>query len=82
MIVAVEGFGSIWSVRNGSTAFYNTTGVLVNGRARHRSCVFGQTRFNAIGGFNPEHIESNIGRVFASQDFRTPAIDACCYTMC
>jgi len=76
MIVAVEGFGSIWSVRNGSSAFYNTTGVLVNGRARHHSRVFGQIRFNAIGGFNPQHIESNIGRVFASPGF--PGADHCC----
>jgi hypothetical protein len=76
MIVAVEGFGSIWSTRKGSTrehtAFYNTTGIHVNERPHHRSRVFGQLRFNAVGGFNPDHIESNIGRVFESHDVRQP----------
>ena len=72
MIVAVEGFGSIWSVRNGSTrertAFYNTTGILGDRRLRHRSRVFGQLRFNAIGGFNPRYLEANIGHVFESPE--------------
>jgi hypothetical protein len=70
MIVGLEGFGSVWSVRDGSkperTAFYNTTGIVIDGKLRHRSRVFGQLRFNAIGGFNPQHIEANIGRVFES----------------
>ena len=70
MIVGLEGFGSVWSIRNGSkperTAFYNTTGIVTDGKLRHRSRVFGQLRFNAIGGFIPQHIESNIGRVFES----------------
>jgi hypothetical protein len=70
MILGLEGFGSIWSVRDGSkperTAFYNTTGIVIDGKLRHRSRVFGQLRFNAIGGFNPQHIEGNIGRVFES----------------
>ena len=70
MIIGLEGFGSIWSVRRGSrterTAFYNTTGILSGERLCHRSRVFGQLRFNAVGGFNPKHIERNIGRVFES----------------
>ena len=70
MIIALEGFGSVWSTRIGAkrdrTAFYNTTGIVLDGRLRHRSRVFGQIRFNAISGFNPQHIESNIGRVFQS----------------
>ncbi|HET9217172.1 MAG TPA: hypothetical protein VFR18_09355 [Terriglobia bacterium] len=70
MIVGLEGFGSVWSVHDGSkperTAFYNTTGIVTDGKLRHRSRVFGQLRFNAIGGFNPQHIEGNIGRVFES----------------
>ncbi len=80
MIIAVEGFGSIWSIRKGSTrertAFYNTTGIQVNGRPRHRSRVFGQLRFNAVGGFNPDNIESNIGHVFESPGLRKA--DSCC----
>ena len=70
MIIGLEGFGSVWSTRAGArrerTAFYNTTGIVVDGRLRHRSRLFGQIRFNAIGGFNPQHIEANIGRVFES----------------
>lgn len=71
MIIGLEGFGSVWSTRVGArrerTAFYNTTGIVVDGRLRHRSRLFGQIRFNAIGGFNPQHIEANIGRVFESR---------------
>lgn len=70
IIVGLEGFGSIWSVRDGllpeRTAFYNTTGVVIDGRLRHRSRVFGALRFNAMGGFNPRQIEGNIGRIFES----------------
>ena len=70
MIIGLEGFGSVWSTRMGTrrerTAFYNTTGIVLDGRLRHRSRLFGQIRFNAIGGFNPRHIEANIGRVFVS----------------
>ena len=74
MIIGLEGFGNVWSTRNGAvterTAFYNTTGIVLDGKLRHRSRVFGQVRFNAIGGFNPQHIEANIGRVFESAGFR------------
>jgi hypothetical protein len=70
MIIGLEGFGSVWSTRRGTTrertAFYNTTGIVLDGRRRHRSRLFGQIRFNAIGGFNPQHIEANIGRLFVS----------------
>ena len=70
MIIGLEGFGSVWSTRIGArregTAFYNTSGVVLDGKLRHRSRLFGQLRFNAIGGFNPQHTEANIGRVFES----------------
>jgi hypothetical protein len=69
MIIGLEGFGSIWSVRARSKqacAFYNTTGIVTDGKLRHRSRVFGQLRFNETGGFNPNLIEGNIGRVFES----------------
>jgi hypothetical protein len=69
MIIGLEGFGSIWSVRARSKqacAFYNTTGIVTDGKLRHRSRVFGQLRFNEAGGFNPNLIEGNIGRVFES----------------
>ena len=74
MIIGLEGFGSVWSNRNAAVteriAFYNTTGIMLDGRLRHRSRLFGQVRFNGIGGFNPKHIEANIGRVFKSAGFR------------
>jgi hypothetical protein len=70
MIIGLEGFGSVWSTRIGTsrerTAFYNTTGIAQDGKLRHRSLLFGQLRFNAVGGFNPQHIEANVGRVFES----------------
>ena len=41
MIIGLEGFGSVWSTRMGPsrerTAFYNTTGIVLDGRLRHRS---------------------------------------------
>jgi len=72
MFVTVEGFGSIWSKRTrhetdvsgGRIAYYNTTGISIDGKLRHRTKLFGQVRFNEIGGFNPKLVEHNIGRVF------------------
>src|SRR2546426_11160136 len=66
MFVTVEGFGSIWSRRTHDEriAYYNTTGIPVDGKLRHRSELFGQLRFNEIGGFNSKLVERNIGRGF------------------
>lgn len=70
MRIGLEGFGSIWSVRttsnSGRSAYYNTTGLLINGKLRHRSRVSGDVRFNEIGGFNSRQIERNLGSVFES----------------
>lgn len=70
MRIGLEGFGSIWSVRTKASskraAYYNTTGIIVGGRLHHRSRVYGHLRFNALGGFNPNQVERNIGRVFES----------------
>lgn len=71
--VTIEGFGSLWSKRvrpdprqpeQQRTAYYNTTGIAVGGNVRSRSRVFGQLRFNGVGGFIPAGVERNIGRVF------------------
>ena len=71
--VTIEGFGSIWSRRTRPDpqdpkrqriAYYNTTGVTVCGKVRQRSRIFGQLRFNGVGGFIAAGIERNIGRVF------------------
>lgn len=68
MLIALEGFGSIWSVRTRASskraAYFNTTGVTVNGRIQHRSRVYGHLRFNETGGFKANQVERNIGRVF------------------
>jgi len=74
MLVTVTGFGSIWRRRFGSdpagrslfahAAYYNTTGVEVNGTLRTRPRVIGHARFNGAGGFNPNHPSRMINRVF------------------
>ena len=68
MRIGLEGFGSIWSVRTSASsrrkAYFNTTGIPVSGRLQHRSRVYGHLRFNEVGGFNANHVERNIGRVF------------------
>ena len=45
-------------------AHFNTTGVLVGNRFRHRSCCFGQVRIDGCTGFTPEYAFRYIGRVF------------------
>jgi hypothetical protein len=74
MRVGVTGFGSVWRRRFGSdphdperfrrAAYFNTTGVVANGRVvRHRRIV-GHARFNAAGGFNPYYPQRIVGAVF------------------
>ena len=71
--VTIEGLGSLWSKRTRPdprnperqrTAYYNTTGIAVDDKVRPRSRIFGQLRFNGIGGFIAAGVERNIGRVF------------------
>jgi hypothetical protein len=74
MLVAVTGFGSVWRWRFGKdddcrkrfarTAYYNTTGVTVNGSVRQRPRILGYARFNASGGFNPNCPSRMVNRVF------------------
>jgi hypothetical protein len=75
MLVAVNGFGSIWTRRYGKNpdsptrftrdaVYYNTTGVPVNGKMRTRSRVYGVARFNGASGFTPHHPEKTLHRVF------------------
>jgi len=74
MLVGVTGFGSVWRrrVRGDESdpggfahaAYFNTTGVMVNGRIiRHRKIV-GHVRFNGAGGFDPNYPNRIVGRVF------------------
>ena len=74
VLVTLQGFGSIWerkprrqagdSTKFGGTAYYNTTGVLVNGRVRYRWRIGGKIRFNSTGGFNPNYPSRALNRVF------------------
>lgn len=73
VLVAVTGFGSVWRHRLGTEAgrgrlslpvYYNTTGVMVNGHVRQRPQICGYARFDAIGGFDPNHLSRMINRVF------------------
>jgi hypothetical protein len=74
MVVSITGLGSVWRRRFGKrpddprrfarAAYYNTTGVPVDGTIRPRLKVAGYARFNSIGGFNPNYPERMINRVF------------------
>ena len=83
MLVTVKGFGSIWErrfghdpagdgdVRYDQAAFYNTTGVFVNGRIRYRWRIGGKIRFNGAGGFTPCCPRQSFDRVFECTDPQT-----------
>ncbi len=74
MVVSITGLGSVWRRRFGKdpddprrfarAAYYNTTGVPVDGTIRTRSKVAGHARFNSTGGFNPNYPLRIINRVF------------------
>jgi hypothetical protein len=77
MLVGITGFGSVWRRRFGKgsddperfrrAAYFNTTGVVVNGQvSRHRK-IAGHVRFNGVGGFNPYYPQRMIGSVFESE---------------
>ena len=74
MLVTVTGFGSVWRRRFGKNendprrfaqaAYFNTTGVPVNGRVRTRPKIVGHARFNGVGGFDPNQPLAMINSVF------------------
>lgn len=74
MLVTVTGFGSVWRHRWGKdpsdpkryaqAAYFNTTGVPVNGTVRTRPKIVGHARFNGVGGFNPNRPLQMINCVF------------------
>jgi hypothetical protein len=78
MLVTVTGFGSVWrwrlqkapnhEQRLSEMAYYNTTGVEVSGRTKQRPQILGYARFNARGGFDPNHPSRMINRVFECSD--------------
>jgi hypothetical protein len=74
MLVGVTGFGSVWRRRirdDGSgrrrfahASYFNTTGVMVNGRLVRRRKIAGHVRLDDVSGFNPNYPSRAIGRVF------------------
>ena len=78
MLVTVTGFGSVWRWRFSNDehdpgrfargAYFNTTGLTVNGQVRQRPQIIGYARFNGRGGFDPIHPSRMIKRVFECAD--------------
>jgi hypothetical protein len=74
VLVTLKGFGSIWERRFGndsasqtrfaSATFYNTTGVMVSGKVRHRWKISGKIRFKARAGFYPDCPNRSLNKVF------------------
>ena len=74
MLVTVTGFGSVWRRRCQNhendprrfarAAYFNTTGVPVDGRIRTRPKIAGHVRFNGVGGFDPNHTLAMVNNVF------------------
>ena len=72
MLISVLGFGSIWTRRAAEAvqsrpldaAYYNTTGVHVEGTLRNRPRVYGIARFNGNSGFRPDRAFEALGKVF------------------
>ena len=74
MLVTITGFGSVWRRRVGNdpndarrcarAAYFNTTGVPVNGKIRTRPKIAGHVRFNGVGGFNPNYPLRMVNSVF------------------
>jgi hypothetical protein len=73
VLVAVTGFGSVWRHRRerydergriDQPVYYNTTGVLVNGKFRQCPQICGYARFDTVGGFDPNCLSRMLNRVF------------------
>jgi hypothetical protein len=78
MLVTITGFGSVWRRRVGKdpndarrfarAAYFNTTGVPVNGKIRTRPKIVGHVRFNGVGGFDPNYPLRMVNSVFECAD--------------
>ncbi len=72
MLVTVTGFGSVWQRRFGKDendqrvrpAYFNTTGVPVNGTMRTRPKIAGHVRFSGVEDFDPLRPFAMINTVF------------------
>jgi len=77
MLVAVHSFGSIWSERpanlakaRSGTAYFNTTGILLGNRYRHRSCLYGHVRIDSCTGFRPEIATRFVNRLLECDELQ------------
>jgi hypothetical protein len=78
MLVTITGLGSVWRRRFGKdesdprrfarAAYFNTTGVFINGKIRTRPKIVGHVRFNGIGGFDPNRPLAVINTVFECEE--------------
>jgi len=78
VLVTLKGFGSIWesrfqkdtasAKRFARAAFYNTTGIPLEGKLRYRWRIGGKLRFNGIGGFNPHYPLRSLNKVFECKE--------------
>jgi hypothetical protein len=78
MLVTITGFGSVWRRRDRRdpsdprrfvrAAYFNTTGVPVNGKMRTRPKIVGHVRFNGVGGFDPNYPLRMVNSVFECAD--------------
>jgi hypothetical protein len=76
--VAVTGLGRVWRHRlpkadpgehqTSRIAYYNTTGVLVDGQLERRPQIAGHVRFNGTSGFDPNYPSRVIHQVFECAD--------------
>ncbi len=91
MLVSVQGLGSVWEQRIGHdpddplryskhAAFYNTTGVFLNGKFRYRWVIGGKLRFEGSSWFDSVTPHHNIHKVFECDEpeQRTGWIQMCC----
>lgn len=74
MLVGIMDFGSVWRRRFARepgepdrfrrAAYFNTTGIRVNGLLMRHRKIAGHARFNGASGFNPYYPQRVIGSVF------------------
>ena len=74
MLVGVTGFGRVWRRRVqgdardpdrfARAAYFNTTGVMANGKIEGHRKIAGHARFNGAGGFNANYPNRMVGKVF------------------
>ena len=71
MDVCVLEYGRLWSTRTTKdhrpSAYYNTTGIVVRGTPRPRSCIYGYIRIDQCIGFRPESADRTLGTVYETE---------------